>query len=189
MVSHDDLLTLPAGAPPGDGTYTAAFRSLFVAHHEPLCRYASRLLRDSHQAGDVVQDVFTHLWERRHQWEADHTVVPYLYRAVRNRAFDLTKHRVVVERHARAEQRPDAWGASADDPDEDLRLAELRDAVAVAVNALPELQREAFVLSRYGGLTYAEIAAALGVSVKTVEKRMSVAFRALYATLAPYHNR
>ena len=188
MVSDVEPVTAdPFGDLRREAAYTAAFHALFVAHHGPLCRYASRLLCDRQQAGDIVQDVFVRLWERRHEWDASRAAAPYLYRAVRHRTYDLAKHGGVVGRHQEA-----AWSrggppaASLADPDGDLRLAELRAAVDAAVDALPRPQRDAFTLSRYGGFTYAEIAKALGVSVKTVEKRMSKAFRMLYAALAPY---
>ena len=48
-----------------------------------------------------------------------------------------------------------------------------------AINDLPEKYRNVFVLSRYQGLTYAEIAAACNISIKTVESRMSQALRIL----------
>ncbi len=174
------------GDPRREAAYTATFHALFVAHYGPLCRYAGRLLCDHQLAGDIVQDVFVRLWERRHQWDASRAAAPYLYRAVRHRTYDLAKHGVVVGRHLEAAWSGGGPPASLADPDGDLRLTELRAAVDAAVDALPRPQRDAFTLSRYGGLTYAEIAPALGVSVKTVEKRMSQAFRALYAALAPY---
>ena len=189
MAPDVELTTASDGlnAPADESDHTTRFHSLFVSHYEPLCRYAGRLLRDPEQAGDIVQDVFVRLWERRLEWDAERAAAPYLYRAVRHRTFDLAKHRGVVRRHAESEALSDGPPpANVADPDGDLRLAELRAAVAEAVDALPAPQRDAFTLSRTGGLTYAEIAATLGVSVKAVEKRMSRAFRALYVALAAY---
>ena len=165
----------------------ARFHTLFTTHYGPLCRYAGRLLGDPEQAGDVVQDVFVRLWERRDAWDADRAAAPYLYRAVRHRSFDLARHGNVVERHLESEGHSgNLPPPSLSDPERNLSLAELRRAISAAVDALPARQRDAFVLSRTGGLTYAEIAVTLGVSVKAVEKRMSLAFRTLYVALGPY---
>jgi RNA polymerase sigma-70 factor (ECF subfamily) len=56
-------------------------------------------------------------------------------------------------------------------------------AVQEAINRLPPRCREIFLLSRDGGLTYAEIARSLEISVKTVETQMGRALKALRASL------
>jgi RNA polymerase sigma-70 factor (ECF subfamily) len=55
-----------------------------------------------------------------------------------------------------------------------------------AVADLPDEVRETFLMSRVDGLTYAEIAAAVGMSVKTVEARMGRALRLVRERLAPW---
>jgi RNA polymerase sigma-70 factor (ECF subfamily) len=55
-----------------------------------------------------------------------------------------------------------------------------------AVRGLPDDVRETFQMSRVDGLTYAEIARTLGVSVKTVEARMGRALRTLRERLAAW---
>ncbi len=63
---------------------------------------------------------------------------------------------------------------------------ELEDAVRSAIDGLPEKTREIFQLSRYQGLKYAEIAVALDISVKTVEKRMGQALAELRNRLSQW---
>ena len=68
-------------------------------------------------------------------------------------------------------------------PDESFELAEWIDQ---AVAALPEPVQSVFILNRYNGYKYREIAEILGVSVKTVEGRMTQALRHSREKLAPF---
>ena len=72
-------------------------------------------------------------------------------------------------------------GAVSEEPSSpaELDARELAHAFQRALAALPEPVRDAFLLSRRDGLRYAEIATALGISVKTVEARMGRALKEL----------
>jgi RNA polymerase sigma-70 factor (ECF subfamily) len=61
---------------------------------------------------------------------------------------------------------------------------ELERAIRDAIDQMPEKSREVFQLSRDQGLRYVEIASALDISVKTVEKRMGLALAHLRERLA-----
>jgi RNA polymerase sigma-70 factor (ECF subfamily) len=160
-----------------------AFDALFRANYAPLVGMAEGMLRSRAVAEEVVQDVMLELWRRRETLPIEESLRAYLFRATRNRALNHL-------RHARVERRgePDAMGATVDAPRAPTALVEeeietaLRDAVA----DLPERCREVFELSRVHGLRYAEIAGALGISVKTVEAQMGKALRILRERLAPW---
>ena len=70
--------------------------------------------------------------------------------------------------------------------DDDASADEVERAVQGAILKLPPRCREIFLMSRDGGLTYNEIAAALAISVKTVETQMGRALKSLRISLAKY---
>jgi RNA polymerase sigma-70 factor (ECF subfamily) len=76
--------------------------------------------------------------------------------------------------------------SSAPESDDRALSAELRGAIAEALDALSTPQREVFDLSRGRGMTYSEIAELLGISVKTVEARMGRALKELRERLAEW---
>jgi RNA polymerase sigma-70 factor (ECF subfamily) len=160
-----------------------AFAAVFRAHYRPLVGMAEAMLRSRAVAEEVVQDVMLELWRRREGLPIQESLRAYLFRATRNRALNHL-------RHGRVERlsEPHVAGASAAPATAPATLVEEEIDVALreAVAALPDRCREVFELSRVHGLRYAEIAGALGISVKTVEAQMGKALRTLRARLAPW---
>lgn len=160
-----------------------AFDSVFRAHYAHLVRMAESVLRERALAEEIAQDVMLELWRRRQSLEVDQTLRAYLIRSTRNRALNYIRHQRIVTREAMIAASDSRTSPSAED---EILGSELEHAVRKAIDALPEKVREVFQLSREQGLKYAEIAAALEVSVKTVEKRMGQALSELRARLAPW---
>ncbi len=160
----------------------AAFAEAFRAHYAALVVAADRMLGDRAAAEDVAQEAMLELWRRRESFPADTRIRAYLYQSVRNRALNHIRHLRVARR-----AEPELPLPTAPDPADAAALtAELDTAMKAAVGGLPDDVRETFQMSRVDGLTYAEIARTLGVSVKTVEARMGRALRSLRDRLAPW---
>jgi RNA polymerase sigma-70 factor (ECF subfamily) len=159
-----------------------AFEAVFRAYYARLAEYANGLVRSRDAAEDVVQEVFVALWTQRDRLTTPDNLVGYLYRSVRNRSLNQIRHRrMVVDWQARqaAEEAPSAPAA-----DRETENAEILEAVRQAVRTLSPRCREVFELSRDRGLTYPEIAATLGISIKTVETLMGRALKGVRERLS-----
>lgn len=165
----------------------AAFDALFRAWYAPLVRVATRLLGDGGEAEEVVQDALFAFWRRRDTLDPDGAAHAYLFQAVRNRALNRLRHGAVARRAApaMAVDRP-AMGSAPAPADAAAAHDALAAAAAAAIDALPPRTREVFAMSRGEGRTYAEIAAALGITVKAVEANMARALRMLRERLADH---
>jgi RNA polymerase sigma-70 factor (ECF subfamily) len=160
-----------------------AFQQIFRTYYARLVGLAGAMLRDSSQGEEIVQDVMLELWRRRETLTIESTLQAYLFRATRNRALNYLRH-TRVARRAEPLLRTDAAAASR--ADENLAESEIQQALQAAVASLPDRCREAFELSRVQGLSYAEIARVMDISVKTVEAQMGKALRLLRERLAPW---
>jgi len=163
----------------------AAMATLFFRYASPLERVAASVVRDPDTARDAVQIVFTRLWERRAELEVPDDVVAYLHRAVYHAAQNLVRtarreetRRTVSEEMGVGRQTPSSDRAVTD--------AELETIVRKAIFDLNGRSGEVFRLAWTGRLTYAQIAAMTGMTVKGVEKARARAITQLRAALRGY---
>ena len=158
-----------------------AFELLFRTYYQPLCAFAARFVSDSAAAEDVVQDAFGAFWTARGAIEIKTSLRAYLYTSVRNRALNLKKHEAVVDDWDRDESVDDVRELYPHplQPDVLLDRKILEARLEEAFTALPERAATALRLRWRDELSYAEIAEAMGISVKGVEKLLSRGLRAL----------
>ena len=177
-----------------DGSLVARLRSddaralglLMDRYAAALHRFVRQIVRRDDLADDVVQDVFVSTWERRKELVITTSVRSYLYRAAKNQALNAIRHES-AEARARsslitdvdADGVPVAGGYAQNQGEEAVAAKELDAIVRRALELLQPQLREVFLLRRTHGLSYAEIAAALGLQVVTVRSQMSRAVRAL----------
>jgi RNA polymerase sigma-70 factor (ECF subfamily) len=148
-----------------------AFEALFKANYAPLVVYARRFLSDQDAAEDIVQAVFIKLWERRQELKIANPLA-YLMRAVHNRCLNELK----MSRHHLSLDSTLPFYNEVDEPAPD---EELISKVQEVVSLLPEQRQRIFRMSRFEGLKYREIAAVLGLSIKTIEAQMGKALQFL----------
>jgi RNA polymerase sigma-70 factor (family 1) len=162
----------------------SAFETLFHAYYAPLCSFAYRYLGARDLAEEIVQEVFLCIWERRESWDVRTSVRSYLLTSVRNAALSYLRHERVVRRR-QAEVR-DSHESVAASPEACALEAETVVAVRQAIARLPDRCRLVFTLHREQGLTYAEVAEALGISPRTVEVQIGRALKSLRKALASH---
>ncbi|MEO8632180.1 MAG: sigma-70 family RNA polymerase sigma factor [Chloroflexota bacterium] len=170
---------LRLGTVPGEGM-PPAFEDLFRREYPRVVAIARRVVANGDEAEDVAQDVFVSFY-RRHPAEAQYAP-PWLYAAAAHTALNVLRSRErrgkrdAVEALRRDAQSPD--------PADAAETAETRSEVRAALTRLPERSAALLVL-RYSGLSYEEIAAALGLrqsSIGTLLRRAEDAFRKEVAT-------
>ncbi len=166
---------------------TRVFEQLMRRYYAGLSDFALGYVGTRVGAEEVVQEVFSTLWERRAAWRVRGTLRAYLFGAVRNRALNaLRQERADERRSARAAAEPVTPGLGyRRDPDEVARTEARALGLERAIAGLPQAQRAAVELRWQHGLSYAEIAATLGVSAKTVENHLGRALAALRQALRP----
>jgi len=140
------------------------------------------VLGDSARAQDVVQDVFLRLWRRPEAFDMRRGALgPYLRVMARSRALDMHREHRASERIADRLRLRTERVEAAPDP----RLAPEREDLRIALRELPDGQREAVVLTYWGGLTAEEVARHAGVPLGTAKSRVRLGVMRLRAAYAP----
>lgn len=152
---------------------SAAFDELFTREFRRVVGIAYRVLQDAAEAEDVAQDVFCDFL-RRHPADAPFAG-PWLYRAATHAALNATRGR---RRRWRREDVGQPVPASRD-PEQEAIAGENRFEVRAALGRLSQKQAAVLVL-RHSGLSYAEVAEAMGINigqVGTLLRRAEAALR------------
>lgn len=165
------------------------FQNIYNTNFEMLCHYADSILKDRFIAEDIVADCFVKFWEDRKTIQINSNVKSYLLRSVKNKCIDhLRKH--LRNNELQIEDGLDFLDLKStvsffkeNDP---LEIKELELKIKKAIDDLPDACRNIFILNRFNGMKYKEIAKELDISVNTVEVQMGRALQKLRLSLNEY---
>lgn len=159
-----------------------AYKQLFHAYYSPLCEYASMYLSDE-DAEDLVQEFMISLWEQREVLIHINNLKPYLYTSVHNRCFSAIEKEVYRQRkHQRFYEEFKDRMETADF----YSSNELMEKIQKAIQDLPTDYQTVFKSSRFSCKTNKDIARELGISVKTVEYRITQSLKILRKQLKEF---
>ncbi|GET31493.1 DNA-directed RNA polymerase sigma-70 factor [Prolixibacter bellariivorans] len=150
-----------------------AFRLLFERYYSSLCNFANSRLQDDFIAEDVVQELFTKVWEERTRIKFTGSIKSYLYTAVKNRSLNRLNAEMIRRKHAGAFRSNQNEQAS----DIDLELEEFRNYLFECIEKLPPRCKTVFEKSRFEDLKQQEIASVMEISVKTVKAQIGKALK------------
>jgi RNA polymerase sigma-70 factor (ECF subfamily) len=169
---------------------TDAFRILVERYGRSLFALAYRITGNEADAEDVVQESFIRAYRGLPQYDGRATFQAWIYRIASNYALDLLAARKRRnweqidgdEGHAGALESLPAEGAS---PERLALNSQLREHVESALGALTDLERAAFVLRHFEGLSLEEIGGALGISLNSVKQGVFRAVQKMRVALRP----
>lgn len=151
---------------------TDALRAIADRHAQLVWRIAFRMLNDAHEAEDVAQESLLRLWDKAESWQSGNSgVAAWLTRVATNLCIDK------IRKNRRLTTAEDAPERADDDPLADAQIEhdEVRAAVVACIEALPERQRAAIVLTYYEEQPNQGAADMLSMQIKAFE---SLLFRA-----------
>jgi RNA polymerase sigma-70 factor (ECF subfamily) len=159
----------------------AGISLLFRQYYSVLCSHAVRYVSSKVVAEDIVSDIFYEFHAESRYKTVTTSFRAYLFTAVRNRAFD----------HVRAEMRQSLSLDTAEtipahitqSPDSITQYEELYHDVENAINDMPLKRRQIYVMHRFEGKKYQEIADELNLSLRTIEAHLYQAIHQIRNTL------
>jgi RNA polymerase sigma-70 factor, ECF subfamily len=175
-----------------------AFEKLFVKYRQRVFASAWRLLRDEDAALDVLQDAYIRAYEQLENLKGEGRFFPWIRRIAVNLALDRLRHsRRGVEISLNEKWGPDsedgedrAAAFMDSDPDQNparrAEVSEFSAAMSAALLKLSDAHRAVFMLHAAEGMSYKEIAQALGCNIGTVMSRLFYARKRLQELLEPH---
>ena len=161
----------------------STFNDLFREQYPRLCNHAFKLTRDRDAAEDIVQEIFLKFWKNKEQIDIKTTPQSYLFRATTNAALNhIKKNARLVHDEAELSMQAD----NSPGPGAALDQKELEAAIKDALESLPPQCRAIFIMNRYEGKKYQEIADLLGISFHTVKNQMTIALGKLREKLGSF---
>ena len=165
-----------------------AFSALYARHKGPLYRYLLRQVRNAGAAADLFQDVWSRLVATRSRYEPRAKFATYLFHIAHNCTMDFFRRDLRLH-PAEGDFLLDGQSSEPEVPDYQrpdviAEFAEQRSALLASLRALPQEQREAFLLHEETGLTIEEIARVTQVGIETAKSRLRYAIRKLKKSLA-----
>ncbi|VVD81115.1 MULTISPECIES: RNA polymerase sigma factor RpoE [Pandoraea] len=170
----------------------AAFELLVAKYHRKIIRLVSRLVRDAAEVEDVTQEAFIKAYRALPQFRGESAFYTWLYRIAVNTAKNhlaTQGRRAPTSTEANAEEAETF--AEADQlrdintPESMLMSKQIAQTVNAAMEALPDELRTAITLREIEGLSYEEIAEAMGCPIGTVRSRIFRAREAIASRLRP----
>jgi RNA polymerase sigma-70 factor (ECF subfamily) len=155
----------------------AAFNEIYKRHGANLYLYAHKLLPDTCDAEDTVQEILSYIWTKRGELHITGSLASYLYTSVRHKALNLISRHKLMGRYLAS--LGDFMETGTCITDENIREKELLRIIDKTVAELPPKMRQIFELSRNEQLSQKLIAEKLNLSNKTVKKQVSNALKIL----------
>lgn len=156
------------------------FSGIFKSLSRSIRDYLYFMSGDLKLSEDLVQDIFVKLWNKCKDVPPSKARA-FLFAVAKNEFLgQVEKKKVRLRYKSSLGQKTEK-----EDPQFQLEADEFKKRLEDAIEALPEGQREVFLMNRMQEMTYAQIAESLGVSQKAVEKRMSKALKKMRDLLHP----
>lgn len=158
----------------------AAFTELFNKYSSVLYLEAFYRLKDHQEAQDIVQNIFTWIWQHKSTIRPDISLRQYLFRATRNKCIDKHRKTKTVSQFAREYLYTKENGTN----QVPLETKELSQQLTNAINTISApASRKAFQLLYQEGKSHKTIALEMGINVQTVKNQISRALKILRGKL------
>jgi RNA polymerase sigma-70 factor (ECF subfamily) len=147
-----------------------AFELLFYRYRGKVGHFIKRSVPPHIDLEETVHEVFLRIWINRDKIDAQRPFGPYLFRVARNMVIDLLRKN--IEQMVYLKEEVMLTDLCINDTDQKIEEKELQIWFQSMLDKLPEKRRSIFMMNRFEGLTYPEIAQKLGISENTVDTQV-----------------
>jgi RNA polymerase sigma-70 factor (ECF subfamily) len=167
----------------------SSFEKVYRFYYPRLIYFASQYLLDSEVSKNIVQDVFTELWDKKISLRNDTNLNAWLFTVAKNKSLKIIsqlRSRQKHDNYLRYRQLDVNYKSLFDFDTSNFIFEELQSQIEKSLIKLTPACRKIFEMSRFEDKKNREIAEELNLSIKTVEAQISKALRSLKADLKDY---
>lgn len=165
-----------------------AFDELYFRYRDVLVRFVYARMKSVPISEEIVQEVFTTIWERRTTILIQKSFMAYIYTSVRYKTLDYIKSHSVTDQYIQEVlDRNTVTQTYTNTTEDSIYYEELQDAVDKAAALLPKKAKEVFILSRIKHYSNKEIAEELNVSIETVKYHITYALKFMRTYLGEFN--
>lgn len=159
------------------------FGDLFNRHWNGVYQLCLRYCADESAAKDLTQNIFLSVWERKITFDSSKSAEQYLSRSAKYQVLNYLRNKKITVETNEYTGNENLTEIYRYNPESVYTCNELSQKIDSRIEALPEPSKTIFLLSRHQAMSYLQIADEMGVSVKTVEKHMTLALKNLRTEL------
>ena len=159
--------------------HKAKFEKLFIQFYGKLIFFANKYVNDLEIAEEHVSDTFTKLWENKADYNLENLTSSFLFTMVKNSCISYLRHKKVENEYVNYLKKNNLLSECDTFEEHILEVKEFKEHIDRVIENLPPRCREVFKLSRFEDKKNREIAENLNISIKTVERQMTIAFNKL----------
>ena len=166
------------------------FNNVYREHLHKVQHFCFSYIQDKEVCEDITQDVFETLWHRRENVTLDSSILPYLLVIAKNKCLNAlaksdVKRKYFWRKNNSAKDDINSFALNELSVSK-LYSKEINQIYTQALNAMPEIVRETYLKIRVEQLKYKEVAQMENISVKTLERRITIATSILRKYLRDY---
>ena len=162
---------------------SSAFEKIYFYYVERVYYFAFRYMKNQEDTEEIVQEVFTKIWESRKKINIEMSFSGYLLTITKNTIFN--QHRKNVNHQAYCNYMITYLQKNRQNVEDEIIYNDLMDLLNRTIEELPPKRQEIFKLSRFQGLPYKEISQRLSISEKTIETHMRLALQDIKSAIGP----
>ena len=166
-----------------------SFEKVYRYFYPRLIYFAKQYVYDLEASKNIVQDVFTELWDKRNTLQKETNLNAWLFTVTKNKSLKIISHlksQRNYDSYFKARQLDVNYIALSDFDTSNFVFEELQAQINAAMEKLSPACRKVFEMSRFEDRKNREITEELNLSIKTVEAHISKALRSLKAELKDY---
>lgn len=168
------------------------FEDIYLSYFSKMKHFAQEYVVLEEDAENIVQDVFTELWEKREMLNMPFNLIAYLFTTIKNKCLNHLRHKTIVNETANLLQeeyfitlRMNLNSLEAFDQNL-FSEQDIEQIITKALNTLSPKCKEIFIMSKIQGKKQKQIAAELNISINTVETQIGIAYKKLRVELKNY---